>query len=212
LTYLLVALGVAARSARATSLSFLVLGLWHPQQGVFVAGSYLVAWGALDGAREMKQRAGSILAGLALALLGLLIFRAWLGFDYQGRLGYLRASIGPDVLHWLAGAIWFAFWLLVIQVLGPPLRSTAWPAAWMVGISMVAALTADVSRVASIIGLPMLLVPLQRRISASPAPGVPLWLVAANLAIPIHSWSGTDFLLWSDLIGDLCRYGVLCIR
>ena len=75
-------------------------------------------------------------------------------------------------------------------------------------------MTTDVTRVISLTALPILLAE-SKKLIIEERDDIPVRriLVFASLIvlIPPFSWSGLDYLVWTDLFSDLCEWGVYCL-
>lgn len=219
LTYLLTVLAVATKSHRSLFVLFLLMGAWHPQHAFFIYGSYAV-FGLAFKEPDYKKRLLGAGTGSLLAFLLFLAHRASLGATYFSRIDYLARN-GLDLLveHLPMLPIilfWPVLWVVLILRCCPKTRVPAYGYLWLAALALLALATADVTRVLSVIALPMILIPMKQAYSRhtearSREPvRLPLLLVGLAICMPVVSWSGIEIFLWPDLLHDLCKYGVFC--
>ena len=83
---------------------------------------------------------------------------------------------------------------------------------WLCGLVFVSLLTTDVTRVMTIISLPIVIMGANNILMEKAV--VPPWKFVFGgtliALIPPFSWSGFDYFLWKDLIRDFCKWGVHC--
>jgi len=221
LMYLLIVAAVAADSKAIIFIAFVLLGTWHPQQAFFIGGSYVICSAAYRD-ENFLARAGAAIAGLAVACAIFVAYKFMLGFEYQGRLGYMTSHMREFLVKNFSIALpvsisyFFLWWLAVRKKLHAAFFKP-YVAAWFLILAVVAGLTTDVTRVLIAISMPMLLIPMRqvyldaKAANAQELPRFSAWVIAAIVLMPIYSWSGFDIFLWPDLVKDLCKYKVFCI-
>jgi hypothetical protein len=199
-------------------LSFLLIGLWHPQQAFFIGFSWALGNFFYKDLVD-KRRLVSGLGGLAIAAVWFLYFKYSLGFDFAGRGDYLLARL-PEILlpnllwapvAFLPGLLWFIF-------MAPRVKGERNLLVWLVLLASVSILTTDVTRVFTLISLPLVVLGAYRSYelkkqalnSSLLSSNRFIALYLAVLVIPPYSWSGLDFFLWGDLLSDLCKWKVSC--
>jgi len=196
---------------------FLLIGLWHPQQAFFIGVSWLIA-NYLYKDELYKDRLIAGLGGLILAAAWFFYFKAQLGSGYAGRAYYMTARFDELLipnLKWAALAFlptvcWFVF-------IAPKSKQQWVLMLWLLLLSFVSLLTTDVTRVMTLISLPLVLMGAltiyerePRFLSFRKANKKTIFLVCAFvIVIPPYSWSGLDYFLWGDLISDLCKWDVM---
>jgi hypothetical protein len=196
---------------------FLLIGLWHPQQAFFIGVSWLVA-NYLYADKLHKTRLLAGLCGLIIAAAWFFYFKAQLGFGYAGRSYYITAKFDELLipnLKWAALAFlptvcWFVF-------IAPKSKQQWVLMLWLLLLSFVALLTADVTRVMTMISLPLVLMGALAIYEREPSftkfrksnKNAIFLVCALVIVIPPYSWSGLDYFLWGDLISDLCKWGVI---
>lgn len=188
-----------------------IIALWHPQQSFFIGLSYLIA--SFSYGRSDRRETAAVLGTLAAAGVVFLVWKVSLGFSYVGRGDYMISMAGEFVPRnltfapiWMAPlAAWFAF-------LRPTLKhGVALISSWIAVLVVVSLLTADVTRVLTIVTLPIVLVSVLSEAeegSALPASRVAM-LALFILAIPPCSWSGLDWSVWGDFLSDLHKWGIV---
>ncbi|MCS4187844.1 hypothetical protein GGP48_002549 [Salinibacter ruber] len=197
------------------SLSSFVLGLWHPHQSFFIGISFVLSKYVFFEDIEWRQVA-TVLASLALAAAVFFLWKASLGFEYSGRGTFMQDRM-PELLYknlvyapvaFLPIALWF--WFIPVA----PRRGKCLLGGWLFILGIVSLLTTDVTRVISLTALPILLAE-SKKIIIEERDDIPVRriLVFASLIvlIPPFSWSGLDYLVWTDLFSDLCEWGVYCL-
>lgn len=195
-------------------LAFIVMGLWHPQQSFFIGITLILAEYCFRGRFEV-DRVFLMLAGLAAAFLGYLVFRLYLGFEYEGRGAYMASRSAGDFLVNLRNApITLLPLLLFTAITWRAIVAGKRPLlAWMFLLLIISCLTTDVTRVATLVALPIVTVgalEIYRR--SLPLKSSQLCALALlNLVTPIWSWAGWDIFVWSDLASDVCKWTSYCL-
>jgi hypothetical protein len=191
------------------------MALWHPQQSFFVGGSLFV--GRLCYLASIERRwATAIALGLAAGGVAYLCYRSALPFHYAGRAEFMALHGDETLRRNLFGApVAFAPILVFLLVLAPsPRRLVVLLVAWLCVLAAVATMTTDVTRVMTITSLPIVLFGAQALFDGGRLPSRARMLVVGILIalIPPLNWSGFDYLLWPDLIDDLCKWHLHCFR
>jgi len=213
LTILLVIFLCYFNSKILLSLTSLILGLWHPHQAFFIGLSFAISQYIYFEEVRWTQIA-TVLASLAFAAAVFFLWKASL--EYSGRGAFMEARM-PELLYrnllhapvaFLPIALWF--WFVPIA----PQRGNWLLAGWMLILAVVSLLTTDVTRVLSLTALPLLLTESKKLANeGGDSISAKSLLVFASLIIliPPFSWSGLDYLVWTDLFSDLCEWGVYCL-
>ena len=214
LTIFLVVLLFFFDNAILLSIISFAIGLWHPHQAFFIGISFAVSKYIYFEDVRWKQIA-TVLGSLVFAASVFFLWKTSLGFEYSGRGAFMEARM-PELLYrnllyapasLLPIALWFWFvpidtergnWLLV---------------GWLSILAVVSLLTTDVTRVMSLTALPLLLAESKKLIEKKRSISAKRLVLFASLIvlIPPFSWSGFDYLVWTDLITDLCDWGVYCL-
>jgi hypothetical protein len=220
LLYILVLLSVVSESALATFVSFLLIGLWHPQQAFFVGLSALI-YGYVYDPKGFRRYLKWGVSGLVIAAISFYLYRQGLSFTYYDRFDYTASRLhevaGKNLVALPVAAIYLVFWVYLVKRRLPDVKLPLYAKCWLLALVGVSVLTADVTRVLSIIALPILLIPMKRLYLASSYPDrdpnlrFPLTWMVASLLVPVYSWSGFDIFVWPYLLRALCKYKVVCL-
>lgn len=212
-TILAIVLAVWARSYLLVSVIFFLIALWHPQQSFFIGISFLVGRYLYSPRVDLKEFT-AVLAALSAAAIVFFSWKLSLGFDYAGREAYMAQNLScffqRDPAAYLIAFLPVAFWFMLVAP--RPSRAIGLLPAWLALLAAVSVLTTDVTRVMTLISLPIVLsgakqiFESKREISS----GLLLGCCALTFILPVYSWSGYDALLWSDLFRDFCKWGVYC--
>ncbi len=193
---------------------FFTIGIWHPHQSFFVGLSALLAIYLYDDHPDLAKYF-SILGALAAALVVYLVYKVNLTFEFTGRSGFIASHLGNFITRNLLYApvalapiiIWFAF------AAPRPGRGENILTVWLLVLCLASLIATDVTRVMTIISLPIVLGGadnLQRRDPDEPIPKKRMIYLALMMAlVPVYSWSGLDYILWKDLIADFYKWGIL---
>ena len=152
---------------------------------------------------------------LGLAALVFIIYKHSLDFKYSGRWDYMIEGANGFLLKnmkymqvaFLPIAIWFFF------VAPKPIRGSFLLCIWMFILAAVSLLTTDVTRVITIISMPIVLISSIRLTEEYNIQFIKnkLLIISVIIAVvPVYSWSGLDFLLWPSLINNLCKWANHC--
>lgn len=189
--------------------------LWHPQQSFFVGLSFFIGSFCYRGHIDRK-RAIAMCGILLLGAVAYVVYKALLPFPFVGRAEFM-AQHGTDTLerNLVLSPVAFAPIMLWMWLVAPVAVRLPWAIyGWLGVLGAVATMTSDVTRVMTITSLPIVLngaskiIDDQQSIAASR-----IVVVGALIAlIPPLNWSGLDYLLWPDLIADLCKWHVYCFR
>jgi cell division protein FtsW (lipid II flippase) len=190
------------------------LGLWHPHQSFFIGISFFISQYIYFEEIRWRQVV-TVLASLAFAAVVFFLWKASLDFDYSGRGAFMEARM-PELLYrnllyapaaFLPIALWF--WFIPID----PHRDNWLLGGWLLILAVVSLLTTDVTRVMTLTALPLLLAESKKLIEKRRSmPARRLVLFASLIAlIPPFSWSGFDYLVWTDFVSDLCDWGIYCL-
>lgn len=217
LTIFLIVCAILTSSMQLCAATFFVLGLWHPHQSFFVGFSFIVAQWALSSSWRFRRQFLAPIIGLTLALVVYFIYRIQMVIPVD-RLDYALGNVdivGNLVslpIAFMSIGIW-CYLLRRIRLCGWPLLIVV---TWLVVLMVVSLATTDVTRVFCITSLPIVLIGSQRLFVDSENDEVivelPYTIAIANLLLPVYSWSGFDFFLWPDLVGDFCKYGLHCFK
>ena len=197
------------------SLLSILVGLWHPHQSFFIGISFVLSQYTYY--EEVKwAQITTVLASLAFAAVVFFLWKASLGFEYSGRGAFMESRM-PELLYrnllyapvaFLPIALWL--WFVPIE----PRRGDWLLGGWLLILAAVSLLTTDVTRVISLTALPLLLAESEKLVNGEGnSISAKKFLVFASLIalIPPFSWSGLDYLVWTDLFSDLCEWGVYCL-
>lgn len=214
LIILLIMLVSVSRSYLFIASSFLIIALWHPQQSFFIGLSSLLARYCYRGNVERRYLV-AVLGSLAFAAAVFLTYKSSLGFTYGGREVYMTERIGSYLRKNLIYApiafapvvAWFLLSGAKVEKGGKRLL------VWLLGLGAVSILTADVTRVMTIISLPIVVEGANRILSdAADVPHRKVIIGAILIArLPPYSWSGLDYFLWAKLASDACKWGIHCM-
>ena len=206
----LVIVSCASRKLFIIALCFFLIGLWHPQQSFFIAVSYLLAEYCYKKHLPIAK-AATIIISLICAAISFYLYKKGLGFSYSGRQAYLLNHLQSFFWRNLIYApIAFAPLLLWFSLNREKPQYQWLLYAWILILAIIALMTTDVTRVLTLISLPIVLISAQNR--SIPAPTLQKLLVFSILIqlIPAYSWSGLDFFLWPEFFKDLCKWKHWC--
>ncbi len=213
LIFLFIIMIFVNRNQFLVAVSLFLIALWHPQQSFFIGISYLLARYCYLGEINKKQLV-TVFGSLGIAALIFFFYKSTLGFSYSGREVYMASRINELLHHNLIYApIAFApiiFWFLLSGVRVK--KGTGLLSLWLCGLAFVSLLTTDVTRVMTIISLPIVIMGANNILIDKVV--VPPWKFVFGVTLiallPPFSWSGFDYFLWNDLIRDFCKWGVYC--
>ncbi|MCC8995345.1 MAG: hypothetical protein LM550_17040, partial [Candidatus Contendobacter sp.] len=202
-----------SRSFFLVAVPLFLIAIWHPQQSFFIGISYLLARYCYVGELNKKELV-TVFGSLGIAALIFFFYKSTLSFSYSGREVYMASRINELLHHNLIYApIAFApiiFWFLLSGVRVK--KGTGLLSLWLCGLAFVSLLTTDVTRVMTIISLPIVTLGANNILIDKVV--VPPWKFVFGgtliALIPPFSWSGFDYFLWKDLISDFCKWGVHC--
>jgi hypothetical protein len=184
----------------------LVIALWHPQQSFFIGLSYLLATFCYSGKLEFRRIAG-IVGALAVGAITFVIFRHALGFNYAGRETYFADTAAQtfwkDIVWAPLAAGPTLLWMFFLGNRIVKLRPVLW--GWLAILVVVAVMTLDVTRVMTLIALPIVLVG-ARELKELPTPRRMIYAAAALAFVPTYSWDGVEFFIWKGLLADISRW------
>ena len=204
---------VVARDRILRALLVFIVALWHPQQATIILASFVIALIAYREHIEMLDTL-VMLVSLALAWLVFAWFKSSLGFAYSGRLDFMLERAGQMLatnLPFVPLAIFPALvWVLAVKF---DFGRAIYLVVWTLCLVALALLTTDVTRVITLVTLPIVLVSIRNNGAQSRAASSAVFLcIAVVVALfPVFSWSGFDYFLWNDLVRDLCKYRVYCL-
>ncbi len=207
----LIVVACASRKPQVIGACFFLIGLWHPQQSFFIGLSYIAAQYCLLH-RWSRHEYLAVLGSLGLAAVVFFLYKLLLGFDYHDRLDYLRTHlpqfIQRNLLYAPVAFAPFCGWLLLapITIRGRGLLMLA----WLLILAAAALATTDVTRVFTLISLPIVLIGAQNRRNPAPSAMKVLILCVLVQLIPAYSWSGLDYFMWPELYKDLCKWKHWC--
>lgn len=195
------------------AICYFLIGFWHPQQAFFIGLSGLLS---IYVYREKPEWSHVIvIAGaLALALIVYLAHRANLGFQYKGRGDFvtlhLKSYFSRNLIYAPIALAPVALWFFIAAP--STIRGSHLLVLWMMVLAGVSLIAMDVTRVMTIISLPIILAgAIKLEGESSIESNAKLWWLATLVAIiPVYSWSGLDAFLWNDLIKDFCKWTSLC--
>ncbi len=212
----LVVLGIVAaaysRNLVVVVAVFLVIALWHPQQSFFIGLSYIIARYCYEEQFRVKE-AMAVLAALLFAAFAFIFWKNSLGFEYAGREAYMLQKFGDFMhRHWLHVFIAYlpiAAWLILMAP--EPRRGRVIIFGWLIVLALVSFLTTDVTRVMTLISLPIVLIGAEKLLDSGHLNKEKTVAFAFLVVLlPPFSWSGLDYFLWTDLIRDVCKWGLYC--
>jgi hypothetical protein len=210
----LVILAAAFPTKYVLTTSFFIIGIWHPHQSFFIGLSALLAIYIYKGEPKPFQYF-SILGSLAASLVVYLAYKSSLSFEFHGRSSFVLAHLNNYFFRNLLFApVAFAPIILWLALAAPsPLRGNILLSVWLLVLAGVSLIATDVTRVMTIISLPIVLggasLLKESDMLNSISKRKVLSLMAMVLAIPVYSWSGLDYFLWSDVIADMRKWGVI---
>ncbi len=189
------------------------MALWHPQQSFFVGVSFFVGRFCYYGKIERRQ-AFAVGGALALGALAYITYKALLPFHFVGRAEFMTQH-GQDTLvrNLYLAPVAFAPTFLWMCLLSPrPTRLPWLVIGWLCLLGVVATFTSDVTRVMTITSLPIILTGASKIIDDCSFISTSRIMIVGVLVllVPPLNWSGLDYFLWPDLIGDLCKWHVYC--
>ena len=180
---------------------------------MFIGVSFLVAQFCYYGKLE-RRPAIAIAGALAVGAVTFVVYKLALPFSFTGRAEFMAQHAQDTLtrnLYFSPGAfapiiLWF--WLIAPR----PARLPWLMLVWLLVLSAVATLISDVTRVITITSLPIVLAGANKIIDGRSFLSAARALTTAILIvlIPPLNWSGLDYLLWPDLIGDLCKWHLYC--
>lgn len=214
LVIMLVIIIVGVRNPAVRALCFFLVCSWHPQQSFFIIMSYCAALYAFRGAVGRTDFA-PVAIGASLGLTVYVIHRSLLGLEFSDRAAFISYVIDA---HLVSNLAWFAFslgpfaiWYALIgrkAVVGPLVLLT-----WVGVCYLIANLTTDVTRVFTVITLPIILIGTAKAlIQTDPVSNDRLTGAIASIFLfaPL-SWAGLDYFVWENLIMDFCKWGFFCV-
>ena len=197
------------------ALCFFVMGLWHPQQSFFIFFSYFI--GSYCMRNEMDGKKFLLCAiSMFLSFLVYIYYKQYFFPDIIGRSTTLIENFNLVLLR----NINYLFFILLPLVLWfyiffPKIfRYNFLLYSWILLLIILSLLVLDSTRVLIITLLPIMCFAIRNTLSFSKR-SVNNYLlfiiVAINIISPTISWSGKDWMLYYDIVNDICNHFQICL-
>jgi hypothetical protein len=209
----LIIVAVSCPTKAVLTFCFFFIGIWHPHQSFFIGLSVLLAIYLYEDKPQLSK-CFAVLGALAVALIVYLIYKANLNFEFNGRSGFVTSHLQNYLIrNFCFAPVAFAPVVLWLALVAPkPRRGNVLLSIWLVILAAVSLIATDVTRVMTIISLPIVLGGasfLTNQENNEPISRYRVtYLFVLVALIPVYSWSGLDYFLWSDLIADFHKWGL----
>lgn len=195
---------------------FFFMGLWHPQQSFFIFFSYFIGSYCLTDQIDNKR---FILCSFSifLSFLIYIFFKQYFLPDFVGRTDILIENFvlifERNINYLFFILLPFVFWFYIFFTIRIKYKFIFYT--WILLLITLSLVVLDSSRILMITILPVIYFAIKSKLS-KPKTNVYNYLIfftiIINIISPTISWSGIDWILYYDLLNDMCNHFKICMQ